>query len=395
VKINGSVYLDYQASSPIDPRVRDAMEPHWTGSFANPHSAQHSLGWAASKAVETAQQRVAQLLGADADEIVFTSGATEANNLALIGLAQRTEGGDRRRILTSSIEHKCVLEAGRVAAKSLGGDLELLPVGCDGLISLEALKEKLDDRVLVVSVMAVNNEIGTIQDLETLSEMIHGVGALFHCDAAQAPVAMNLDGIADLADLISLSGHKIYGPQGIGALYVRRGVQKLIAPIIHGGGQQRGLRSGTVPLALSVGMGVAAELLSGEEPRYERERIALLRDRFFTNLSEKIDGLVLNGPKVASRHPGNANIQFPGLDGEDLLLSIQPHLAASTGSACTSGIPEPSHVLRGIGLTSDEAAASVRFSFGRFIDEAMVDEAVKIIQGAITKSNTIAAADLL
>jgi cysteine desulfurase len=392
MKIGETIYLDYQASAPIDPQVRDAMEPYWLESFANPHSAQHSLGWDAAKAVETAQRQVARMLGADADEIVFTSGATEANNLALIGLALGAAMDARNRILVSSIEHKCVLESGRVAAQHFAGDLEILRVDEQGLLDLEALRDSIDDRVLIVSVMAVNNEIGTIQDLKAISEIVRTAGALFHCDAAQAPLAMDMENIADLADLVSLSGHKIYGPQGIGVLYVRRDIQSDVRPIIHGGGQQGGLRSGTVPLALTVGMGAAAELISSDGSLAERRRISNLRDRFVSKLSQQIDGLVINGPKVLDRHPGNANIQFPGLEGEQLLLNMQPRLAASTGSACTSGIPEPSHVLRAIGLTNDEAEGSVRFSFGRFVDEEMIDEAVAVTLEAVGRLDGRAAA---
>lgn len=393
MKISGSIYLDYQASAPIDSRVRDAMKPFWTDSFANPHSAQHSLGWNASRVLEAAQARVAELLGADADEIIFTSGATEANNLALVGLARRASGGNRTRILASAIEHKCVIEAGRFAADSIGSELALIPVDREGRVDITTLHDSLDDRVLVVSVMAVNNEIGTIQDIEALSNIIHDAGALFHCDAAQAPCAMDLDRIADFADLISLSGHKMYGPQGIGALYVRRDLQTSIEPIIYGGGQQGGLRSGTVPLALAVGMGKAAELISREKASHERRRIGDLRDRFFEGLNERIGSVVMNGPQSDYRHPGNANIQFPGMDAERILISLQPRVAASTGSACTTGIPEPSYVLKAIGLSSDQADASLRFSIGRFVDQDMVDEAIELIAEAVRKTELVPAAE--
>lgn len=360
-----TIYADYQATTPVDPRVLAAMEPYWRDSFGNPHSSDHVMGWEAERAAADAAASVAALIGADASEIVFTSGATEANNLAILGLA-RGSLRERRRILVSAIEHKSVLAAVRALEEREGFAAELIPVDRDGFVRLDALDELLSDDVLLVSVMAVNNEIGTVQNVLDIAELTRAHGTLLHCDAAQAPCGMDICDLADSTDLLSLSGHKMCGPKGIGALYVRHGLEDHVEPMIYGGEQQGGLRSGTVPVPLCVGMGSAAELLAGEAGALERRRIAHLRDAFLSDLLSRLPKATLNGPNGADRHPGNANIQFPGTNAQDLLASMQPMLAASTGSACTSGIPAPSHVLRAIGLAPEEADSSMRFSFGRF-----------------------------
>jgi cysteine desulfurase len=375
MRINGSLYFDYQASTPADPQVLAAMEPYWREAFGNPHASNHSLGWAAAHAVEQAREHVASLIGADSDEIIFTSGATEANNLAILGLCKRVADGKRRRILVSAIEHKCVLSAAR-ALQPQGFSVELIPVDAQGRVSLEALRQQLKDDVCLVSVMAVNNEIGTFQDVEVLAGLVHAVGAVFHCDAAQAPVAIPLDTLASTVDCASLSSHKMYGPQGVGALYLRRNLHSELEPLLHGGGQERGLRSGTLPLPLIVGFGKAATLITHGDSEVERARVQALRDDFVSKLKVRIPHLELNGPAVELRHPGNANLRFPYIAAADLLLALQPKLAASMGAACTSGIPEPSHILRALGHTADEADASIRFSLGRFTDAEMVIEAV-------------------
>ncbi len=376
-----TIYADYQATTPADPRVLAAMEPYWRDSFGNPHSSDHVMGWDAEGAVIDAAASIAALIGADASEIVFTSGATEANNLAILGLARRAPRG-RRRILASAIEHKSVLAAARALEEREGFTVELIPVDHDGLVRSDELREQLSDDVLLVSMMAVNNEIGTVQNISDIAELSRAHNTLLHCDAAQAPCGMDVCDLADFADLLSLSGHKIYGPKGIGALYVRHGLEHCLEPMIYGGEQQGGLRSGTVPVPLCVGMGCAAELITGEAGTEERQRIAQLRDTFINGLPN----VILNGPNGTTRHPGNVNVQFPGTNAQDLLASMQPMLAASTGSACASGIPEPSHVLRAIGLSTEEADSSVRFSFGRF--SSTVD--VGIIAAALrdTLTNT-------
>ncbi len=355
------------------------MAKHLGESFGNPHSVDHILGWRAARAVDDSAAQMGELIGADADEIVFTSGATEANNLALLGLGRRSVGSKRKRVLLSAIEHKSVLAVCRILKDQLGFIVDSIPVNAAGIIDMTALREKLRDDVLVVSIMAVNNEIGTIQDIVALSNTIRGNGALFHCDAAQAPTAMDLRSVSEFVDLLSLSGHKMYGPQGIGALFIRRELQDRIEPLVYGGGQQRNLRSGTVPVALCVGMGTAAALLDAESAEVERVALRCRRDMFVSKLMNLPWSVLLNGPGSTQRHPGNANLRFIGFDAHDVLSTIQPRLAASTGSACTSGIPEPSYVLRAIGLSSSEAEACIRFSIGRSTTDDELNEAVSLI----------------
>ena len=382
MRISGTIYLDHQATTPVDQQVLDRMLPYFKESFGNPHSADHTLGWKSSLAVEQSAAQVAGLIGADPDEIIFTSGATEANNMALLGLARRAPPiSRRRRFILSEIEHKCVLAAGRAISDQHGLPVEHLPVDREGRV----LFASLEDDVLAVSIMAVNNEIGTIQDIQKVSELIRNAGAIFHCDAAQAPASIDLREIAEHVDMLSLSAHKMYGPKGIGALYVRRELQDRLEPLIYGGGQQNGLRSGTVPTALCVGMGAAAELLGSDEAMQKRGLLRQRRDRFLEKLMGFPWSIRLNGPTGESRHPGNANICFEGFFAQDILQVLQPHLAASTGSACTSGIPEPSHVLKAIGLSPEDAEASIRFSLGFDTTDADIDDAVNLIDNALGK----------
>ena len=366
------------------------MLPYFRESFGNPHSADHTLGWKSSLAVEQAAAQVAAFIGADPDEIIFTSGATEANNMALLGLARRVRPvGRRRRFILSEIEHKCVLAAGRAISDQHGLPVEHQPVDLEGRVLLASMEHALDDDVLAVSIMAVNNEIGTIQDIQKISELVGKAGAIFHCDAAQAPISMDLREIAEHVDMLSLSAHKMYGPKGIGTLYIRRELQDRIEPLIYGGGQQSGLRSGTVPTALCVGMGAAAELLSSDEAKQNRALLHQRRDRFLEKLMDLPWSIRLNGPTGESRHPGNANICFEDFCAQDILQALQPQLAASTGSACTSGIPEPSHVLKAIGLSPEDTEASIRFSLGVDTTDADIDDAVKLIDNALAKLSGI------
>jgi len=385
MRIGKTIYLDHQATTPVHAEVLAEMTPYFDESFGNPHSSDHSLGWESLRAVENAAGRVARLIGADADEIFFTSGATESNNLALLGLGRRATGGKRRRILVSSIEHKSVLAVGRILQEQLGYKVERIPVDDEGCVVISALEDALDNDVLVVSVMAVNNEIGTIQDIKGISETVRQVGAVFHCDAAQAPIAMNMPSIARYVDLISLSSHKMYGPKGIGILYIRRELQNRIEPIIYGGGQQGGLRSGTVPVPLCVGMGAAADLLAADSIANDREVLRRHRDAFITKVTALPWHIVLNGPAGQNRHPGNANIRFTGFSAHEILSALQPRLAASMGSACTSGIPEPSHVLKAIGLNGYEAESSIRFSFGFGTSDEDIEESVCIIEEVLAR----------
>ncbi|MFC4732600.1 cysteine desulfurase family protein [Salipiger abyssi] len=384
MKLGDTIYLDHQATTPLDSRILEAMSPYMAGCFGNPHASEHIIGWRAMQVVEEAATAVGDLIGADPDEIIFTSGATEANNLALLGVARRAAAGKRKRILLGATEHKCVLEIGRVLRDEIGFAVSHIPVDSAGRLDMDALEAELDEEVLLVSVMPVNNEIGTIQDVAAISRIVSGYGSLLHCDAAQAPCALDLSSLTQHADLISLSGHKMYGPMGVGALFARRELHDQMAPIIHGGGQQRGLRSGTLPMPLCIGLGAAAKLMTGHEATNERKAIAARSDLF----KELLEGLPcrvwVNGPtNAAERHPGNINLGFEGVQAADLLSRLQPRLAASTGSACTSGIPEPSHVLRAIGLSEDEAACSIRFSLGRHTTDDAVKEAARIIQDAL------------
>lgn len=373
-----TIYADYQATAPVDPRVLEAMTPYWQGSFGNPHASDHIVGWRAAQTVEGAAASVAALIGADPDEMIFTSGATEANNLALLGLARRAPNS-RHRLLVSAIEHKCVLAAARVLEQREGFAVENIPVDCKGFVDIDALASLLNERTLAVSIMAVNNEIGTLQDVPRIANLLAHWGVIFHCDAAQAPCAMDVSELAEHADLVSLSGHKIYGPQGIGALYIRRGLQEAVEPLIYGGGQQGGLRSGTVPMPLCVGMAAAIDILRQSEGAEERAALANRRDAFVCLVQASRFQIDVNGPTSDKRHPGNTNLRFHGFAAQDILGALQPHLAASTGAACTTGMSEPSHVLRAIGLSAAEAESSIRFSFGRFTTDDDITEAARLV----------------
>ncbi len=395
MKILNTLYFDHQASTPLAKHILCEISPYSKELFANPHSTDHSLGWKCLRAVDNAAQQIGQFIGADTNEIIFTSGATESNNLALLGLAKHAYAKDskKRRIIVSSIEHKCVLEIGSVLEEQFGFQIEKLPVNSEGLISLPGLKNVIGDDVLAVSIMAVNNEIGTIQDIESIAEIVHSAGALFHCDAAQAPLTMDMQCFARDIDLISLSGHKMYAPKGIGALYIRYDLQDKIEPLIYGGGQQNGLRSGTMPTPLCVGMGAAAEFFGSRQAVDSREELRLSRNQFVDKLLSLAWPITLNGPCYKHRHPGNASICFRGFIAHDILGVLQPLLAASTGSACTSGIPESSHVLKAIGLASDESDASIRFSLGFDTTDENIDEAVTLIDKALYKLSRISAVD--
>jgi len=378
-----TIYLDYHASTPLDPRVREAMWPHLTEAFGNPHSNDHAAGWRAGHAVEAALAQVAAQLGVDPDEVILTSGATEANNLAVLGLARRA-APTRRRILISAIEHKCVSASAAAMARE-GFALEVIPVDPSGRLDLSSLEDRLGDDVLLVSVMAVNNEIGTVQDTSAISRLADKCGAFFHSDFAQALGAgLTID--VNGPGLASLSAHKIYGPKGIGALYVRRDIQRHLEPLMYGGGQQGGLRPGTVPVALAAGLAKAVSLMRTEQE--ELSRIKGLRDSLVERVLTMSSSTLINGPETSIRHPGNANLQFIGFDARDLLAAVQPFLSASTGSACTSGEVAPSHVLRAIGLSVREAESSIRFGLGRFSSPADVDTAVTLLAAALSSAPT-------
>jgi cysteine desulfurase len=364
------VYLDYQATTPTDPRVVEAMLPYFTVHFGNPHSKSHGFGREAEEAVETARRQVADLIGAEPREIVFTSGATESNNLAIKGAA-RFLRSRKNRIVTCVTEHKCVLESCR-RLEAEGFELVTVGVGSNGLVDLEALAAAIDERTAVVSIMAVNNEIGVIQPIAEIAALCHQRGALFHTDGAQAVGKIPLDVAAMGIDLMSISGHKIYGPKGIGALYVRRRPRVRLESQMDGGGQERGFRSGTLPTPLCVGLGAACALAASEMDQ-EAARLGELRDRLLRALMTAIPDMVLNGD-MESRIPGNLNLAFPGIEAEMLLVRLKD-IALSTGSACTSAAVEPSYVLRALSLDDALAGASLRIGLGRFTTGTEADYA--------------------
>lgn len=370
-----AIYLDYQATTPTDPRVVDAMMPYLVQRFGNPHSGSHPFGQEASDAVERAREQVAALIGAEAREIVFTSGATESNNLAIKGAARFLKPR-RRKLVTVATEHKCVLESARSLVAE-GCELTILPVGRDGLIDLDRLRAAVDEQTALVSVMAVNNEIGVVQDLAAIGAIARAAGALFHTDAAQAFGKIPLDVAVQRIDLMSISGHKIYAPKGIGALYVRRRPRVRLEPLFSGGGQERGLRSGTLAPALIVGLGEAAEI-AAREMAAEAARLADLAALFLARLGP---GVAVHGHRTA-RIPGNLNIGFDGVAAQGLMAAV-PELALSVGSACTSAEVEPSYVLSAMGLDGAAAASAVRIGFGRFTTEAELLRAADRLEAAV------------
>lgn len=374
------IYLDYQATTPLDPRVLESMMPYFTNKFGNPHSRSHSYGWESEEGVEKARAQVGSIIGADEKEIIFTSGATESNNLAIKGVAEFYKD-KRDHIVTAVTEHKCVLDTCRHLEQK-GFKVTYLPVQQNGLIDLDQLREAVTDKTSIVSIMAVNNEIGVVQPLKEIGEICRAKGAFFHTDAAQAVGKIEIDVNAMNIDLLSISGHKIYGPKGIGALYVRRRPRVRLVAQINGGGQERGMRSGTLAPALCVGLGEACAIAQKEMPT-EAVRLRQLRDRFLTAIKARLPEVFLNGD-LDSRIPGNLNISFAYVEGESLMMGIK-RLAVSSGSACTSASLEPSYVLRALGVEEEMAHTSLRIGFGRFTTEEEVDIAVEEIVRHVTK----------
>ena len=369
------IYLDHHATTPCDPKVLEAMLPFFTELHANP-SSPHSAGVRAKAAVEHAREQVASLIGAYPAEIVFTSGATESDNLAILGVAQALGSRTgRRRLVTTRLEHKAVLEPfGRLEQE--GFDVQYLPVHASGRVMLEAAAEMITEETLLVSVQAANNEIGTIQPLAELAALAREQGTIFHCDAAQAVGKIPLDVDALDIDLLSLSAHKLYGPKGVGALYIRGGVRSLpLSPLWVGGGQEQGLRSGTLNVPGIVGLGAACALCK-EELLGESTRLAGLRDGFEAALIERIPGLQRNGD-LDNRLPFNSSLTFPKVDAETLLVNV-PELVLSTGSACTSGALEPSYVLGAIGLSREAAYRTLRVGIGRSTTQSELDATVQL-----------------
>lgn len=364
------VYLDYQATTPTDPRVVEAMVPYFAQKFGNPHSRNHKFGWDAEEAVENARKEVADLIGANPKEIIFTSGATESNNLALKGVGEFYKN-KRNHIITVVTEHKCVLDTARHMEQD-GFEVTLLPVQENGLIDLEQLKAAMTDKTLLVSVMAVNNEIGVIQPLKEIGEICRANKTFFHTDCAQAFGKIPLDVNEMNIDLMSISGHKIYGPMGIGALFVRRRPRVRVIAQINGGGQERGMRSGTLAPALCVGLGKAAAIAK-EEMVAENERLHELSSHMWKRFQDELPEVYLNGD-LEKRISSNLNVSFAFVEGEGLMMGIKD-LAVSSGSACTSASLEPSYVLRALGVEEELAHTSLRLGIGRFSTKEEVDYA--------------------
>jgi len=385
------IYLDNQASTPVDPRVLEAMLPYFTIDYANPHSESHVYGHRAMAAIDEARAQVAALIHADPREIVFTSGATEANNLALKGVAHFARehptangpngGSPRDHIVTLKTEHKCVLES-CAALEREGFRVTYLDVAENGLLDLAAFEAALTEQTLIASVLAAHNEIGVIQPLAEVGALCRAKGVLLHTDAAQALGKIPLDVEAMKIDLMSMSGHKLYGPKGVGALYIRRRPRVRLVPLIDGGGQERGLRSGTLPTPLVVGFGKACALAAAEMAD-EAGRLKDLRERLRENLTRRVPGLIVNGD-LEHRLPGSLNVSIPDTTAPDLIEACQS-IAISTGSACTSASVEPSYVLRALGLSDERANASIRVGLGRFTTEADVDYAADAIAAAAAR----------
>lgn len=378
------IYLDYQATTPMDPRVVSAMHPYWTLDFGNPHSEGHSFGWRARDAVEFARSRVADLIGSDDDEIVFVSGATESCNLALRGIAASAELGRRKQIITLGTEHPAVLETALWLGDH-GYDLEFLPVNADGLVNLDDLESALCEQTLLVSIMLANNEIGVIQPLRDISSLCFDAGAFVHTDATQAAgrIVINVDELG--VDLLSLSGHKIYGPNGVGVLYVRNRPELRLKPIMSGGTQEHGLRPGTVPVPLAVGMGEACAILD-EQMQEDTERILEYGQRLLAELKKEVPNLVVFG-SMEHRVPGSLSLGVPGVLGEDLVQAVTTDLAISTGAACSTGSPKPSHVISALGVEPELAASGVRISLGRFTTDHEISAAIMSLCTAINMLN--------
>lgn len=377
--MNMPIYMDYSATTPIDPRVAEKMIPYITEHYGNPASRSHPYGWEAEQAVEAARGQVAALVNADTREIVFTSGATESNNLAIKGVAQFYQDKGKH-IITVKTEHKAVLDTTRELERQ-GFEVTYLDVQENGLLDLEVFKAAIRPDTILASVMFVNNEIGVIQDIATLAEICREKGVIFHVDAAQATGKVDIDLQTLKVDLMSFSAHKTYGPKGIGALYVRRKPRIRLEAQMHGGGHERGMRSGTLATHQIVGMGEAFRIAK-EEMHTENERIRALRDRLWAGFST-MEEVHLNGDWV-HRVPHNLNVSFNFVEGESLMMAIKD-VAVSSGSACTSASLEPSYVLRALGRSDELAHSSIRFTLGRFTTEKDVDEVIELLKGKIAK----------
>ncbi|PWW75484.1 cysteine desulfurase, partial [Tuber magnatum] len=371
------IYLDMQATTPMDPRVLDAMLPFYTGLYGNPHSRTHAYGWETEKAIDVARGHVAKLIGADPKEIIFTSGATESNNMSIKGVARFYKS--KKHIITSQTEHKCVLDSCR-HLRDEGYDITYLPVKSNGLIDPEQLEKEIRPDTALVSIMTVNNEIGVIQPMEEIGKLCRKKGVFFHTDGAQAVGKIPVDVGKWNVDLMSISGHKVYGPKGIGACYIRRRPKVRIDPLISGGGQERGLRSGTLAPPLVIGFGEACRIAK-EEIEYDHKRVTALSNRLQSGLLA-MEHTTLNGDPN-SRYPGCVNVSFAFVEGESLLMALKD-IALSSGSACTSASLEPSYVLRALGSSDESAHSSIRFGIGRFTTEAEIDYVLNAVRDRVT-----------
>lgn len=375
------IYLDNHATTQVDPRVLEAMLPFFTHTFGNAASRNHSFGWVAEEAVEKARLQLAKLIGAEDKEVIFTSGSTESNNLALQGAAEfyKDKGN---HIITSPTEHKAVLDTCHFL-ESKGFAVTYLDVDKQGMIDLNQLQDAITDKTLLVSLMAANNEIGTLHPLKEIGAITSKRGVLFHTDATQGVGHMDIDVEEMHIDLLSYTAHKIYGPKGAGALYVRRRKPRVrLTPMIYGGGHERGMRSGTLNVPGIVGFGAAAELMQ-KEGLQERERLIALRDRLHKGITGELDHVYLNGHPTF-RHPGNLNVSFAYVEGESLIMGMN-EIAVSSGSACTSASLEPSYVLRALGVGDDLAHSSIRFGVGRFTNQEEIDYAIKRVVETVAR----------
>ena len=380
MNIINNIYLDYQATTPVDKRVIDKMIPYFGEIYGNPHSRNHSFGWEAEQAVEVARENVAKIIGANPKEIIFTSGATESNNLAIKGLAD-FYGDKKNHIITCVTEHKCVLESCRLLSEK-GFEVTYLQVNKDGLIDIKDLESKIPDKTLLVSIMGVHNEIGVIQPLKEIGEICRKNSVFFHTDCAQAIGKIKLDVNEMNIDLLSISGHKIYAPKGVGALYVRRKPRVRITAMMSGGGQERGMRSGTLSPALCVGLGEACRICADEIDE-ESKRITKLKNIFLEGIHGECADIFINGSET-NRVPGNINLSFAYVEGESLMMGIK-NLAVSSGSACTSASLEPSYVLKALGVSEELAHTSLRIGIGRYTSEKDIRNAVKVIVNEVKR----------
>lgn len=372
------IYLDYQSTTPTHPSVVEKMTEFWSLEFGNPHSTEHFVGRKAGSTLSKCRQTVANFVGAFPEDVIFTSGATEANNLAILGHRKRGREISGKSIAYVSTEHKCVIQASKELASEAEARLVAASVDASGQLDYKTLEDELSNGCFLVSVMLVNNEIGAIQDIERVSALCRQYGALLHCDASQAPSTMMIDFLADYADTISLSSHKMYGPKGIGALVAMPDVRENLQPLNFGGGQENGLRSGTVALPLCVGFAAACDFMTKSDTRQELENSAILRNLFWQTLVDSDIDVALNGPDFDSRHICNLNVSFKHKSAKAILDILQPNVCASSGAACASGVEGPSETLLALGLGQERANSSIRFSFGLGCSEHEVLKAAEL-----------------